>query len=388
MKHRHIGFALHNTDKSKRMYEIWEKFSNRYKRYRNGTSKRYKSGGCKKVWEDLNNSEEPQFPKTIRYIEHMAENDNPEAYKNIKRDSIEKKIEKSLDTGDKISGLHSDVADVVCDYYQNKFICSGLRENMWYYFNDKKGGKWEMTEMGHELRIKLSYQIVDIYIYYSEFYQEKSNSSNDTFTKGFYDNRVANCGKIIAKLKDSTYKDKLIKECRELFYDKEFNNKINSNLNLVGFDNGVFDLINMEFRYGQPDDYVTISTNYSLPVTKNEMPISLDKLEERVLKTQHFKDLNNDMNEFISQVLPNRKDSNNEWTDDRVRKYVMRFLSSCLSGEVCEEKFYFWTGSGGNGKSKIIELLDHSMGDYSKTLDVGTTTKRGSASNVCRSRNY
>ena len=46
----------------------------------------------------------------------------------------------------------------------------------------------------------------------------------------------------------------------------------------------------MEFRYGQPDDYVTISTNYSLPVTKNEMPISLDKLERKILlKTQHFK---------------------------------------------------------------------------------------------------
>ena len=31
------------------------------------------------------------------------------------------------------------------------------------------------------------------------------------------------------------------------------------------------------------------------------------------------------MNEFIKQVLPNRKDANGEWNDDRVRKYVMRF---------------------------------------------------------------
>ena len=54
-----------------------------------------------------------------------------------------------------------------------------------------------------------------------------------------------------------------------------------------------------------------------------------------------------------------------------------------MSGEVCEEKFYFWTGSGGNGKSKIIELLDHALGDYSKTLDVAfLTTKRGSSSSA------
>ena len=43
----------------------------------------------------------------------------------------------------------------------------------------------------------------------------------------------------------------------------------------------------------------------------------------------------------------------------------MRFLSSCLSGEIREEKFYFWTGYGGNGKSKLVELLDFTLGDYS-----------------------
>ena len=34
------------------------------------------------------------------------------------------------------------------------------------------------------------------------------------------------------------------------------------------------------FRHGQPDDYVTISTNYSLPVIKSDLPchwISLNK---------------------------------------------------------------------------------------------------------------
>ena len=48
----------------------------------------------------------------------------------------------------------------------------------------------------------------------------------------------------------------------------------------------------------------------------------------------------------------------------------MRFLSSCLSGEIREEKFYFWTGSGGNGKSKLVELIDFVLGDYSRSMDV------------------
>ena len=47
----------------------------------------------------------------------------------------------------------------------------------------------------------------------------------------------------------------------------EFDEKINSKLNLIGFDNGVFDLSTMTFRMGAPDDFVTVTTKYSLPVT-------------------------------------------------------------------------------------------------------------------------
>ena len=55
----------------------------------------------------------------------------------------------------------------------------------------------------------------------------------------------------------------MIRECRELFYDPEFDEKINSKLNLIGFDNGVFDLSTMTFRMGAPDDFITVTTKYS-----------------------------------------------------------------------------------------------------------------------------
>ena len=61
------------------------------------------------------------------------------------------------------------------------------------------------------------------------------------------------------------------------------------------------------------------------------------------------------------------------WYED-VREYTLRFLSSCLSGEVTDHKFYMWTGSGGNGKSLLVKLLQHTLGDYSKTLDVSTNS--------------
>ena len=96
----------------------------------------------------------------------------------------------------------------------------------------------------------------------------------ETIERKIQDTLVANCGKVISKLKDSGYKDKIIRECRELFYDSEFEEKKNSKLHLLGFDNGVFDLNEMVFRKGQPDDFITISTRYSIPVNISSKPIS------------------------------------------------------------------------------------------------------------------
>ena len=50
-----------------------------------------------------------------------------------------------------------------------------LRIIPWYYFNDRKGGKWEETEMGHELRKRLSNDIVDVYNYYGGIYKNRAN---------------------------------------------------------------------------------------------------------------------------------------------------------------------------------------------------------------------
>ena len=78
----------------------------------------------------------------------------------------------------------------------------------------------------------------------------------------------------------------------------------------------------------------------------------------------------NDVKTFMSQVLPIKP----------VRDYMYRLLSSFVCGKVKEQKFHIWTGCGGNGKSKLIELFRMGFGDYCCTLPVSLLTqKRGRA---------
>ena len=374
---RDVGLLLNGISKRKNMLDLWKNFSSK--------AQSYDEKACDDKWRAWRTNTRKENVLTIKTLHWWVRQDIPiEEYRNILKESLVTKIEISL-AGDKCAGSHFDVANVIADYYRNEFVCSGLKENFWYYFNEEKGGKWEPTEIGHELRKKLSNDIVDIYMYYMKKYQDLSKvQEENSITKKIYDQMVANCGTCINKLKDSNYKDKIIRECRELFYDSEFDEKINSNFSLIGFDNGIFDLEKMVFRKGQPDDYVTISTKYSMPITNLTTPIPFDDLFQYIKNQPEYNLFNDELDSFIQKVLPNRLNENtNERDDTRTRDYVLRFLASCLSGHVREEKFYFWTGSGGNGKSKLIELLDLALGDYSKTLDVAyLTTKRGSSSSA------
>ena len=51
-----------------------------------------------------------------------------------------------------------------------------------------------------------------------------------------------------------------MKEAKELFYDKNFMNKLDNNPYLMCFNNCVIDFKNRTYRKGQPDDYISKST--------------------------------------------------------------------------------------------------------------------------------
>ena len=228
--------------------------------------------------------------------------------------------------------------------------------------------------MGHRLRSRLSNEIVELYMFWQVKYQQMANMEDeDSELYSILNNRVTNCSKVIIKLKDSSYKDKIMKECRELFYDEKFKEKLDDQRNLIGFENGIYDLSKGVFRSGLPSDYISLSCGLTMPVVKSSLPIKLEEIIEMIQEMTDYEEINEGLNDFLVKVFPNEK----------VRDYTLRFISSCLSGEVREEKFYFWTGSGGNGKSKLVDLVEFALGEYSKSMDVSyLTTKRGSSSSA------
>jgi putative DNA primase/helicase len=52
-----------------------------------------------------------------------------------------------------------------------------------------------------------------------------------------------------------------------------------------------------------------------------------------------------------------------------VRGFLRRFAGYCLTGEVGEKKFLMLTGTGDNGKTIFVELLNWLLGDYAQKIE-------------------
>jgi P4 family phage/plasmid primase-like protien len=243
----------------------------------------------------------------------------------------------------------NDIAIVIYNLYKNEFKCCSAKKNIWFQF---KNHRWVEIDDAIELRKRLSKEVVDEYDILDRFLGDQIAQITDEDDKDLKRKKKETVGKIIKKLKNTGFKKMVIQECNELFHDPKFEDKLDKNLNLIGFENGIYDLGELKFRDGIPEDYISFTTNINY--------YEHDEDDDDIIAVK----------EFMTQVLPKKA----------VREYVWTLLGSFLWGKNINEKFHIWTGCGGNGKSKLIELYEYCFGDYCCKLPVKLLTEsRGRA---------
>jgi len=218
-----------------------------------------------------------------------------------------------------------------------------------------KNHRWIPSDSAVELKRNISEKVVNEYSKYAAECSKRVLETSEEEERETLIKRGIKANEICLKLKNETFKNNIIKSCTQLFGDSKFIEKLDSNVQLIGFDNGVYDLDKKEFRNGLPEDFISFSTN----IDYKEYNYS-----DQIIK---------DIKEFLTQVLPIQ----------RVREYVLKVMGSFLTGKTGEEKFHIWTGCGGNGKSKLIELFEYAYGDYCGKMSVTLITQKRAASNAC-----
>jgi phage/plasmid-associated DNA primase len=140
--------------------------------------------------------------------------------------------------------------------------------------------------------------------------------------------------------------------------------RIDNNMDLIVFDNLLFDFSIKQFREIKREDYVMMTTKYNI-----NTQINYD-IREDILKT-------------LTSIFPN---------EEIVDFFLISTALSLFKNNF--EKFYIHTGSGGNGKGLMSSLLEKALGDFFMEVQHTflTTKFEGNAPNSdlykCKGKRY
>lgn len=323
-----VGWALYNIDSSKKMFKVfnvWSKTVRNVVRIDPETgiktrpyTNKYDENAVIKVWRQAKDN----GGLGMGTMHYWVKKHCPKVYDAILRKHIIRRLD---DTGYKTLNTNYDVACVAHHLWRHEFVCTSIKHNTWYEFDNHR---WQLSEQGIKLRTKISDDLISKYEKLVDDYETRRLriSSDKTMDEmkakeelEKIEDRVVILMKVVEKLKTTSFKDNVMKECKQKFYDKKFEEKLDSNNYLIGFDNGIYDLKQMRLRKGTPEDYVTLSTGY------NFVQYTPEHKEWKEIQT------------FMTQILPNY----------HVRKFFLKLMASHLQGYNAEEKFRILTGSGG-----------------------------------------
>ena len=401
-----IGFIIYNYfDGTAEGFEVFDNFSKK-------STEKYNYEECRKKWNSMNRQKTEVGMGSLRFI---VRTHNPEKYAELCSKYTDTMIESLLHNTthfDLAKVLYHEFQDIfVCsnikynDWYEFKdhvwqkndegiflrkklstFLVSKYEKLLLKYMNQEKDSTRQQIEnvktLIDECSIdlernteKLSKSIYtdsqkkrfekDILKIEAEITghqdklvlleEEMKGKGTDKSQKKKSENElnIERCQKIIFNLKTSPFKRNIMKEAEEIFFDPEFERKLNSDISKVAFNNGVYCLKDHKFRDGMPSDYIGLKmkVNYR-PEFTMESPEVLDILS------------------FFEKIFPNPE----------IRRYFLGIQSEIFWGRNTRKLFQLWIGKGDNGKSVTQKLFEELLGPLCVILPSSLLTGKRTAS--------
>lgn len=350
-----VGWALRNTVfcniLTKRRTVIgdgiiltWFSFSSKYAGFDwNSISDLYDK------WYDMDTMKEDGKMLTNRSIMYWCREDAPEEFEKIRRSNVEYYLDITLDGFEgvecdakaKRAASDYDLALVLYQLYKSAFVCSSIKNDVWYKFDEPC---WVSDERGVSIRNNISTELRGIYqeklMKLVEMCSQLNESDHADKIKS-YKFKINKVYELIMVMGDTNAKDRIMKEARCMFYDKQFNQKIDENPYLLACKNGVLDFRQRVFRRGYPEDYLTRCTGVDyIDVTTPKYAKYVPEIED-----------------YMHKLFPKQS----------LYEYMWAHLASTLIGDATNNQtFHTYIGFGRNGKSVLGRFMELALGKSSE----------------------
>jgi P4 family phage/plasmid primase-like protien len=335
---RQVAFALKHTDD--RLFLSWIMLRSKASDFDYSTIP-----SLYLEWKKFHRSNNEGKTVTKRSIMYWLKKENFTEYEKIKRNTVNHYIDLALETS-----AEYDFAIVLNHMYKDSYICVSYdKKGIWYQF---KGHRWA-SDKGLSLRDKISKELYNqVAAKASQIEAEMNEYVDEKYAdkKEYLKNVLKTIHAAKIKLKQTTFKDHIMREAAELFYDDNFVRNMDTNKYLLCFNNGVVDFVNKTFREGYPEDYITKTTRINY-IPHDESNPEWKKISEELVK-------------FMSSLFP----------IEDLNRYMWDHLASSLIGTNKNQTFNVYHGSGSNGKSILTDLMSATLGDYKGTVPITLVT--------------
>jgi P4 family phage/plasmid primase-like protien len=287
---------------------------------------------------------------TIGTLKYYARQDSPKEYEQMINEKTNNLVIEA------VNGCHNDVAKILLNEYGNEFKCVSIAGKEWYQFKDHI---WKSIDRGTALRERISSNdgiIVKQLNAKKHEFQSLLSDTEDSDEHKEIEKRIKKINDLIKQCKSTPFKNHVMVECQEVFYDPDFHRLLNKDPYLIAFKNGVYDFSNDVFRDGNPEDYLSVA----LPIEYIDYG-SVDHPKIMIV------------DDFFQKVFP----------DPDIREYFLNQACRVFVGGNHNKVMLFWTGTGNNGKTVTQTLFEKMIGKlaikFSTTLITGKKTQTGNA---------
>jgi len=268
---------------------------------------------------------------TMRTLAYYAKLDNPEQFNKWQKAGTVALINKAV----------SDVTDnaMAKAIHRHLWMNYAYDGDKWYQFENHK---WHVNRQLN-LQKNISGSFVNIITNIRDTLSGEIVKSKDPNFKKMSEIQMKAYTDAIKRVSGTTFKEKIIRECRELFHDYNgvnFNQHQNADINITGCEDCIIETYEdkVVVRAGRPDDFLTISTGCVLA------GMDMHDKHPLVLKLM----------DWLTKVYP----------DPDLLKHFLKFSASCLRSGNADKLFAIFSGGGDNSKSMIVKLFEAAFGPY------------------------
>ncbi|DBA82598.1 TPA: hypothetical protein ACH3X1_006847 [Trebouxia sp. C0004] len=195
--------------------------------------------------------------KEQRTIKDLLKEDNPELYH--QQFNTRDQLDIAISNG----GQHLDIAEVFSSLFPGEFVwATTTKDTLFYRFTSTV---WERQEDDAIVFNLLSQEVSQAFVVKAASFEAQIEGEQDLAIKEQQEEKAATTRKIARNLRSMPYCRQVHAAITKRLYNASFLEQLDTNLDLLAFKDGVYDLRAGSFRKGRPDDMLSVCVPYNFP---------------------------------------------------------------------------------------------------------------------------